>query len=91
MSDEAVLTALARLAAQVDQLRVELSQRLDRQQDVLTALRDDLGVNFGQAEHIREATKHARDEVRALADVVSGMQRQIQRLQAQVRELRGEA
>jgi hypothetical protein len=71
-------------------LRSDLMSRMDRLQDGLTAIRDDIAVNFGTAEHVRRANDSTRDELRALGDVVNGMLRQIQRLQTDVRGLKGE-
>ena len=66
--------------------------RLDRMQDGITDIRDDIAVNFGTAAAARRAPNdNTRDEVRARHDLITTMQRQIQRLQTQVRELRGEA
>jgi methyl-accepting chemotaxis protein len=71
-------------------LRSDLMSRMDRLQDGLTAIRDDIAVNFGTVEHVRRANDSTRDELRALGDVVNGMLRQIQRLQTDVRGLKGE-
>ena len=74
----------------MDTLRTELMARMDRLQDSITAIRDDIGVNMGAADHAKEAANGTRRELRSLSDVVSAMRRQIERLQTQVRELRGE-
>jgi hypothetical protein len=71
-------------------LRTDVMARLDRHQDVLTAIRDDLAVNFGAVETVRKAGLNTREELRLLTEEVSAMHRQIYRLQTQVRELRGE-
>ena len=63
---------------------------MDRLQDLVTVIRDDITVNFGASEQVKRVADNTRDELRALSDVVSGMHRQIQRLQTQVRELRGD-
>lgn len=90
MSDDPVLAAIAQLRAEQGQLRGDLMARLDRLQNAVTAIRDDIAVNFGATTEVRRANEHTRDEVRALGDVVNAMQRQIQRLQSELRELRGE-
>jgi len=71
-------------------LRVELMGRMDRLQDVITGLREDVAVNFGRADKAELAAHNVREEVRALGEVVSAMHRQIQRLQTDVRHLKGE-
>jgi predicted nucleic acid-binding Zn-ribbon protein len=86
MSDDPILAALARLEAG----QVAVMERLDRLQNAITAIRDDIGVNFARASRAIEVNDHTRAELRTLGSEVSGMQRQIQRLQSDVRELRGE-
>jgi len=71
-------------------LRTDLMARMDRLQDSITAIRDDIGVNMGAADRAVEANDHTRAEVRSLGEVVTAMGRQIQRLQADVRALKGE-
>jgi len=104
MSDETagrILAAIAELSSglvrRLDQLeqgqaqlRTDLMSRMDRIQDAITAIRDDIGVTHATAERAREANEGTRNELRALSEVVSGMQRQIQRLQTDVRQLKGE-
>jgi len=81
---------IADVLTAIDRLRADLMARLDKHANQLNAIRDDIGVNFGTADAVRQANENTRDEVRSLGDVVTGMQRQIQRLQTQVRELRGD-
>lgn len=87
---QAVLAALERLENGQTELRVDMMARMDRLQDSLTAVRDDIAVNFGTADHVRRANDHTREEVQALAATQSAMLKQIQRLQADIRELKGE-
>ena len=82
--------AQARLEESQTQLRVELMSRMDRLQNTLTGIRDDIGVNMGRADRAHEAADNTRAELRTLGEVVTGMGRQIQRLQTAVRELRGD-
>jgi chromosome segregation ATPase len=79
-----------RILAAIADLRIDLMARLDRLQNAITAIRDDISVNFGTAEAARRANDNTRDELRALTEQVSGMLRQIQRLQTDVRHLKGE-
>jgi methyl-accepting chemotaxis protein len=92
------------LSDELGRIRADLMARMDRLQDAITAIRDDITVNFGRADHVQRNTDNARLELRALYEivagvrgelvtqngVVSGMERQIQRLQTDVRALRGE-
>jgi uncharacterized coiled-coil DUF342 family protein len=93
MSDEVlsvILNTLTRLETGQEALRTDVMARIDRLQDAVTAIRADIAVNYGAADHVRRANDNTREEVRALADTVSAMERQIQRLQTQVRELKGD-
>jgi len=92
MSDDqiaAVLAALERLEQGQASLRADLSERLDRQQDALTAIRDDIAVTMNSANRAIEVNDHTREEVRLQTEAIKLMQRQIQRLQTEMRELRG--
>lgn len=80
----------AELLSELVQLRADLMARVDRVQNTLTSIRDDITVNMGRADHAHRAADNVRDELRALSDVVTGVIRQVQRLQSDVRELRGE-
>jgi hypothetical protein len=64
--------------------------RMDRLQDSLSAIRDDIATNYGSADHVRRAHDNTREELRALADTQATMMRQIQRLQTDMRILKGE-
>ena len=79
-----------RLEESHTRLRVDLMDRMDRLQDAYTGMRDDIWVNLGAAEQVREANDNTRAELRALSTVVSGMQKQIHNLQNDVRTLRGD-
>jgi hypothetical protein len=77
-----------RILAEIGRLRGEVMARMDRIQNDVTALRDDIAVGFAAADHVRRMHDNTREEGRGLGDVISAMQRQIQRLQADVRALR---
>lgn len=64
--------------------------RMDRVQNSVTAIRDDIAVNYGTVDHVRKANDNTREELRQLTALVSGMMRQIVRLQTDVRGLKGE-
>jgi chromosome segregation ATPase len=81
---------IERLRTDLDRLRVDVMARMDRLQNGITSIRDDITVTTSMANRVHDANEHTREEVRALGDVVSAMQKQISRLQSQVRELRGE-
>ena len=79
------------LRTEMGQLRIDIMARLDRHQDALTAMREDIGVNFDRADRAVDAMKGLRTEVDHLSSEVSGIERQVQRLQSEMRQLRGEA
>jgi outer membrane murein-binding lipoprotein Lpp len=62
--------------------------RVDRLQNAVEAIRDDVGVNFGRADHAASIGMGVRAEVQAIATQVSAMERQILRLRTEMDELR---
>jgi uncharacterized phage infection (PIP) family protein YhgE len=80
---------LTSVKASQTSLRVDLMARMDRLENINTAIRDDISVNFGAVDAVRRANDNTRDELRALSDVVSLMHRQINRLQTEVEQLKG--
>jgi uncharacterized membrane protein YccC len=73
-----------------ERMRTDLMARMDRLQDSLTAIRDDIAINYGAADQVRRAHDNTREQLRALADTQATMLRQIQRLQTDMRILKGE-
>ncbi|HVZ07076.1 hypothetical protein [Rhodopila sp.] len=71
-------------------MRTELMSRMDRLQDSITMIRDDVTVNDKTADRALDMNEHTRAEVRSLGEVVTAMSYQIQRLQADVRALKGD-
>jgi hypothetical protein len=63
---------------------------MDRLQDALTAIRDDIGVNMGRADAAVRANTNTREDVRGLEEQVGIMWRQIRRLEDRVREIGGD-
>jgi flagellar hook-associated protein FlgK len=87
---ERLVQGQAKLDSDVTRLRSDLMARMDRIQNAITAIRDDIAVNFGTADAVRRANDNTRDELRALVEQVNSMVRQINRLQTDVRTLKGE-
>jgi peptidoglycan hydrolase CwlO-like protein len=73
-----------------ERLRIDVMERMDRLDNALTSIRDDITVNMGRADHAHEVADSTRREVRLLGEQVNAMVRQIQRLQTDVRHLKGE-
>ena len=80
----------ASMGADLTRLRVDMMARMDRLQDSLTAIRDDISTNYGTAEAAQRANDNTRTELRALSEVVSSLVRQIRRLDSEVRILKGD-
>lgn len=73
-----------------DRLRVDLMERMDRFDNALISIRDDITVNMARADRAHEVADNTRREVQLLGEQVNAMVRQIQRLQTDVRHLKGE-
>jgi chromosome segregation ATPase len=66
-----------------------IMERIDRVQDSVSAIRDEIAVNFGAVNQARRVNDNTRDELRGLNDVVARMMTLILRLQTDVAELKG--
>lgn len=76
--------------AAIDALRVAVMGRIDRLQDTVTGMRDDIHASYGRSDRAYDATTGVARQVEAMGREISAMERQIQRLQADVRTLKGE-
>lgn len=89
-----MMRGFALLRGELAQTRTEMTTRMDRMQDAITALRDDVNVNYQRANRAEDVAQKGIDGMqsvyRHLSEEVAGMHRQIRRLQADVRMLRGE-
>ena len=70
-------------------LRVDLMARMERLDDQVTLIREDITVNIGAADSVRTANEVTKAELGALSSMVFTMTRQVRRLQTQVDELSG--
>jgi uncharacterized coiled-coil DUF342 family protein len=88
----ALQQAVAALAtrAELTQVRVDLMGRMDRLQNALTDIRNDIGVNFGASDAVKRATDNTRDEVRSLSEMMSALVRKARALETRVREITGD-
>jgi hypothetical protein len=64
--------------------------RMDRLQDSLTAIRDDIGVNMGRADAAVRVNASTREDVRGLEEQFGLMWRKIRHLENRVREIGGD-
>jgi methyl-accepting chemotaxis protein len=106
MSDDPILAALARLEAgqvalrhavgdlatrtELSEVRVAVMQRIDRLQNTVTAIRDDVAVNLGAADAAQRANDNTRELVRSQGEQLNVMWRQLKALEAKVREITGD-
>ena len=86
----ALTTRLDRFDAGQTRLRADLMDRMDRLQDQLTDMRNDIAVNFGTADAAHRANDNTREQLSLLREQVSVMYQQIKRLEARVREITGD-
>lgn len=97
MSDDAlsmVLGALVRLEGNLAKvqddlaaLRIDTMARLDRHENHLTSIRDDISVAMGGTDHVRRISDNTREDVRGLAEQLGTMWRKVNRLEEAVRGL----
>ena len=71
-------------------LRVDLMARMDRLDNRITGIHDDIIVNMGRVDHVDDALTNTRGDVRHLYREVGSMWRQFKRLESEIREIRGE-
>ncbi len=55
---------LTQVRTELTQVRVDLMARMHRLEDGLTAIRNDIAVNFGAADAVKRANDNTREEVR---------------------------
>jgi len=60
---------------------------MDRLQDTLTAVREDVAVNMGAADAAQRVNENTREDLRSLREQVSVMWRQLKAVEARVREI----
>ncbi len=76
--------------AELAELRVAMMSRMDRMQDTVTEIRDDIGVAMGAADAMQRANDNTRELVRLQGEQLTIMFRQIKRLEEKVRGITGD-
>lgn len=96
MSDDPIMSALADLKAgqsgirdEITRTRANIMERIDRLQDAVTAIRDDIAVNMGAADAMQKANDNTRELVRLQGEQLSIMWEQLKQAQQDIRELKG--
>jgi len=88
---EAAIDGVRRDArADLTELRVAMMGRMDRLQDTVTEIRDDIGVAMGAADAMQRANDNTRELVRLQGQQLTIMFRQIKRLEEKVRSITGD-
>ena len=64
--------------------------RIDRVQDTVTGIRDDVAVNFGATDAVRRANDNTREELRGMGETIALLVRKLNRVEQDVRGLKGE-
>jgi hypothetical protein len=82
-------TFRADLVAEFGKTRGAIMEKVAEVQTSITAIRDDIAVNFGAVDQARRINDNTRDEMRGLNDLVARMMTLILRLQTEVAELKG--
>jgi uncharacterized coiled-coil DUF342 family protein len=82
--------ALKRIEAGQTKIRGDVMERIDRLEDAVTGIRNDLTVTFGAADSVRRPHNNTRDETRDPGESVSALYRKLARLETQMRELKGD-
>jgi len=78
---------IPRILASIDRLRADMMEGLDRLQNAVALLRDEVAVSFHSSERMEGIARGASSETRALAAQVTAMERQILNLNTRVAEL----
>jgi chromosome segregation ATPase len=84
-----VQAELTGLETSQEKLRVDLMARMDRLQDSLSGVRDDIVTNFGVHLSDSERLDHTRDELRDLSGQMNQLILQVRKLADRVRVLEG--
>jgi hypothetical protein len=74
----------SKLEQEMTRLRVDVMARLDRQQDLLNSIRNDVGVNMAATDLVRDANLETRKDLVQLADQVSLIHRRLMQLEERV-------
>ena len=78
------------LEAGQTKLRVDVMERMDRLQDAVTAIRDDISVDSGAVDMARKVNDNTRDDVRQMREDLSVLRRRLLKVEADIRRLNGD-
>jgi chromosome segregation ATPase len=67
--------------AELGRTRSDILERVERLEDAVNRIRDDIAVNMGAVEQVERVNEHTRADVRTLREQMSIMWKQIKQLQ----------
>jgi chromosome segregation ATPase len=76
--------------AELGRTRSDIMERVERLEDAVNKIRDDIAVNMGAAEAVERANENTRADLRTLQEQMWIMWKQIKQLQTEMREVRGD-
>jgi methyl-accepting chemotaxis protein len=76
--------------AELGRTRSDIMGRVERLEDAVNRIRNDIAVNMGTVEQVERANQNTHADVRALQEQMSIMWKQIKQLQSEMREVRGD-
>jgi hypothetical protein len=82
--------SLRDVRADMIQMRSAIMDRIDRLQDRVTEVRDEIGVAMGSADAMQRANDNTRELVRLQGEQMSIMFRQLKRIEEKVRNITGD-
>ena len=83
-------TGFASMQESQTSIRVEVMARMDRLQNSLTAIRDDITVNMARSDRAHDGVSATRDELRLLGQEVAISTRKLRQLEERVRSITGD-
>jgi len=78
---------LTQLRGEQTRLRVDVLDQLEKMENKLTLIREDIAVNMGRADAAHRAADNTRDELRALNAQVQAMERRQRMMNARLDQL----
>jgi archaellum component FlaC len=82
--------SLERIETGLKTFRVDAMSRMDRLENRLTEIRDDVGVAMGSAESIRRVHDDTREDPRGMHETLTVLYRKVNRLETEVRGIKGD-
>ena len=75
--------------AELGKTRADIMERIDRLQNAVTAIQDDIAVNMGAVDSARHVNDNTREDLKQMREQMSVMWRQLKAVQVRVDEISG--